>query len=499
MYSFAVPTERPYYIDGRFRVAQGRDGAIQLKSPANAEDEVASFATSLLEVDVAITAAAEASLAWRRTSEADRAALLRRYRERLLANRDAIAHDLSREVGKPTWEARAEVDAMAAKVELTLGEGATWTETRKIDSLPGEIRFRPLGVIAVVGPFNFPGHLPNGHIVPALMLGNTVVFKPSDKTPLTAIWLTRCLHEAGLPPGVFNLVHGDAKVAEKLIAHEGIDGILFTGSLPVGQRIVALNAHRPGVLVALELGGKNASIVLDDADLERAARQVAFSGFATAGQRCTATSRVFVSERIAEAFVARVAGIARNTRVGSPFEDGVFMGPLISDASKQAVLRAQASAEAAGFHAAARGGIVAASHVGNYLRPSVHVAPSANATLTGYTDQELFGPDLCVYAVKDDDEALTLANRTPYGLAAAVFTTDADRFERLARDLRVGVVHYNRSTAGASGRLPFGGIGASGNHRPAGILAGLSCSYAQSVYLAPAVTDPPGQWTGFGA
>jgi succinylglutamic semialdehyde dehydrogenase len=337
-------------------------------------------------------------------------------------------------------------------------------------------------VAAVLGPFNFPGHLPNGQLVPALLAGNCVLFKPSDKGVATAALMARCFHEAGFPPGSFNLVQGGVEVAEHLVAHPGLDALLFTGSVPVGRRILAATAHRPGLLVALELGGKNASLVLDDADLERTVREVAFSGFATAGQRCTATSRVIATRGIAGPLAEGLARAARAARVGHPAEAGVFCGPVITGATRAHLLEAQRRAVAAGFQ--------------HYVQPAVHLAPAGVHHLPGYTDTELFAPDLAVLVVEDLEQAVAVANASPFGLSAAVFTSDRAAFERCADELEVGVLHWNRSSAGASGRLPFGGIKASGNHRPGGVTMGQACVYAQGVLLPAPGGGPLPTWPG---
>jgi succinylglutamic semialdehyde dehydrogenase len=479
----AVVLNRPGdYLDGRWVVAPSPDDELLIDSPADLDDRVGVHPVSLAHVDEAVAAARRAQPAWDRQGQDARAALLRRYQDRLRKHRDALVDSIAREAGKALWDAEAEVNAMIGKVDLVLGEGATWTADRTIDDLPGAIRWRPLGVVAVVGPFNFPGHLPNGQILPALLLGNTVVFKPSEKTPGAAVWMARCFTEAGLPPGVFNLVQGAAPTAERLTTHDDIDGVLFTGSAEVGQRIAAANAHRPGVLVALELGGKNASIVLDDADVDHAAEQIAFAAYASTGQRCTATSRLYATREVADALVDALARAARGKRVGHPFDPGIFMGPMITHEARQALLDAQARAVAAGFEPVVPGAPVEIpDHRGHYVRPSVHRAPHPDPHVGGYTHDELFGPDVAIYPVDDLDHAIALTNATRYGLVASVFTADEHAFTHAAAELRVGIVHLNRATAGASGRLPFGGIKDSGNHRPAGITAGLLCAYPQAI------------------
>lgn len=488
------------YIGGAFTAPPSPTAELRVRSPADLADIVCVHGTSPAEVDRAVEVARRALPSWRRLGFEARAVLLKRYQDRLRANTDAIARAISREIGKPTWEARLEVGAMITKIDLSLGEGMLWTQDRALADLPGEIRFRPHGVAAVVGPFNFPGHLPNGHFVPALALGNTVVLKPSDKAPSVARLVALCFHEAGFPDGVFNVVQGGVDVAQALIAHEGVDAILFTGSVAVGKKIVAANLERLGRLVALELGGKNASIVLADADLERAAREIAFAGFVTAGQRCTATSRVIVERSVADALSDKLVRAAKSAVVGYPFDEGVFLGPVVNEGSRAQLFGAQARARAAGYEALAEGGAhEVPGHEGYYLRPSVHRAPAGNPVVDGYTSTELFGPDLAIYVVDSVEEATALTNATPYGLSAAVFTQDQTKLEHFADALHVGCLHWNRSSAGASSRLPFGGIKDSGNHRPAAIMAGLSCAYPLALLLPAGSSGAPSalpSWPG---
>ena len=486
------------YLDGEFVVPESPDETLRIHSPADTGDLVGIHPVAHAHVDRAVDAARRAFPAWRRLGETKRRALLRRYQEVVAGHAEAIAETIAREVGKPLWDARGEAKALAGKVDLMLGEGARFTRDETLADLPGAIRHHPHGVLSVIGPFNFPAHLPNGQIVPALLHGNTVVFKPSEKTPNAAVWLARCFDEAGFPAGVFNVVQGGSESAKALVRHPNIDGILFTGSVAVGQSIVAANADRPGRLVALELGGKNASIVLDDADVERAARQIAFAAYASAGQRCTATSRVYATPGVIDRLQERLAAAASALTVGYPLDEGVFMGPLIDEASRERLLAAQTRARDAGFQPIAEGGALerVGDHPGWYVRPSLHRAPRADLVVEGYTHDELFGPDVALYPVADLDEACMRANGTRYGLAAAVFTARKSHFEAAADELRVGVLHWNQSSAGASGRLPFGGVGESGNHRPAGILAGAFCAWPQAVRFSPAADEPLPTWPG---
>jgi len=484
------------YYDGQFQVPDQPDGVLSIVSPADTEDHCAEHPYALRDVHAAIESARRAWLSWRRLPIEVRADYLRRYQARLRAHHADLADSIAREVGKPLWEAKSEVDAMIAKLDLSLGEGRRFTDDVHIPDLPAEIRYRPLGVVAIIGPFNFPGHLPNGHIVPALLLGNCVVHKPSEKTPSTATWLTLCLHEAGLPSGVFNLVQGPGAYGALLSTHTDVSGVMFTGSTAVGKRIVAAQGERIDRLIALELGGKNDSIALDDCDIEHTARAVAFSAYVTAGQRCTATSRLIATSTVFEPLVARIADIARGLRIGSPWGDAVFMGPLIDSAARERHQAAGDLARAHGFEPRVVRQPLTADLRGYYTNPTLHVAPSAKIEVPGYTDRELFVPDLAAYEVHDADTAFELASRGPSGLTAAVFTASREQLERAVDMLRVGVLQWNRTTAGASSRLPFGGVQNSGNYRPAGIVAGLTCSYPLGLQLQAQHLALP-SWPGF--
>lgn len=488
------------YVDGRFEDPAEPDGTLQPPPPADASSEGPHVPWARLQVEQAVAAARAGQRVWRALSPETRADHLRRYQTALKAHREAIASAICDDVGKPLWEARGEADALAAKVDVSLGPGAALTRTETIEALPAEIRHRPLGVIVVIGPFNFPGHLPNGQIVPALLTGNAVVHKPSERTPRTACLLARCFDLAGLPPGVFNLVQGPGAVGAALCEHRDVDGVMFTGSATVGRRLLEQHLTRPHRLLALELGGKNATVALADCDIEATARAVAFSAFVTAGQRCTATSRLVVEAAIAEPLLARVAELARGLRVGHPRAPDTFMGPVIAAQTIAGLEAGQARARSAGYTPLVEGGRRRVEgHDGHYVGPSLWRAPGGTrpAAVAGYGDEELFAPDLAAYVVSDREEAIEIANDSRFGLAASVFCRERAAFEGVAERLQVGVVHWNRGSAGASGRLPFGGVRQSGNHRPAGLWTGLCCTHPVAVLLEPDGGPVPGQWPGF--
>ena len=329
--------------------------------------------------------------------------------------------------------------------------------------------------MAVIGPYNFPMHLPNGHIIPALLMGNTVVLKPSEKTPATGQALIEMLSEAleaeGAPPGVVNLVQGAAETAVKLTTHTDIDGILFTGSWPVGRKILEANLDHPGRIVALELGGNNPTVVMPDAHLEQAAIEVVRASFITTGQRCTCTRRLIVHESIAERFTHAVVEAAKRIVVGDPrSESPVFIGPLISAQARDAVLSFQEKLIATGGEALLRcePRSTDGSTDGHYITPGVirvdrFVADDSDDC---GCDREVFGPLLRVTSVANLDEAIQQAN-----------ATDPEAQRRFIAESRAGCVNVNAGTAGASSKLPFGGLGQSGNHRPAGSVSLDYCAY----------------------
>ncbi len=488
------------FIDGRFMTPPTPAGALDCVSPADLGDRIGSFPFAAAQIAGAVDAARRALPGWRRSADDTRATMLRAYAKSLEAHRQELTIAISRSIGKPLWESKTEVDAMIAKVEITLTAGRELIRTQTLDAGAARVRYRPVGVCAVIGPFNFPGHLPNGHIVPALAAGNTVVFKPSERAPEVGEIVARCLAEAGLPAGVFNVVQGDATVARALIGHADIDAVMFTGSTAVGRAILEASTPWPGRLIALELGGKNSAIVLDDADLAWAAREIAFAAYVTAGQRCTATSRVIVQRSVADALVAKLTVAARDTRIGVPDGDDVFLGPVISEPTRARALRAIADASAE-LDAIVPARIPDVPVQGHYLAPSLYrVREAAIGRALALSCDELFAPVLTVEIVDDEVAAIARTNDTPYGLAACVFTRSRERYERVSVELDVGLCNWNRGTVGSSSKLPFGGVKASGNHRPAGLFSTNYCVDAVGEILveAPNATAalPPGLRVG---
>jgi succinylglutamic semialdehyde dehydrogenase len=459
------------FIAGSWADPKAPDGVIEDRSPADLSMLLGRHPWAVSQADAAVAAAREAQPAFAARPSGDREQLVRRIGVALKDHEEELARAIALDVGKPLWEARTEAQACSAKAAITADEGMKLVSPFPAPGQPGaECRFRPLGVLAVLGPFNFPVHLPNGHILPALACGNAVVFKPSDVAPHAAEVYARCLDQAGVPRGLFNLVQGGPAVGAALAAHEGVDGILFTGSWAVGQAIQKANQGRTKLL-ALEMGGKNAAVVLADADLEKAAYDVLFSAFVSAGQRCTAASRAIVVGD-ARRFAQRIVQLARKLSIGHPLDEGVFMGPLASPAALEKFERGIRAAEAETLLDARR--LQPRGLEGCYVSPSVHFVGQRRSS--AYEREELFGPDLAVYPAGSEEEAFQIANATDYGLAASVHTRSEQAFDRCQRALECGVVNWNAPTVGASGRLPFGGLKRSGNHRPAALWSTLYCS-----------------------
>lgn len=471
------------YIGGRFVEVADENGRITSRSPADLNDVLGVFPYSYRSVEDATQVARDAFEKWRKVKQADRFEYLRRYRDALKKMEGRLAEVIAREVGKPLWEARQEVATMVNKVDVTLTDGMRPVTDYEIpsvmDNTLGACRYRPHGVFVVIGPFNFPGHLANGHILPALATGNTVIFKPTEKSPAVGQLMAEAFHEAGLPPGVFNLVQGEREVGRRLAVSEKVDGVLFTGSYEVGLKIKQDTLQQAWKLLALEMGGKNAAIVMDDADIDWAIYETLTGAFVTAGQRCSSTSRIIVHKKIYDAFVQKFHDRAKAFTIGHPL-DNPFMGPLIDEAAVEKYLKFLGIASREGCDVIMRGKQLELETRGHYVTPSICLVNNSNLSnvkKSVYQQTEIFGPNVAISSFDDVESAIELANSTQYGLVFSVFTKSKGNYERLSDDLRSGLINWNRSTVGASSRLPFGGLKRSGNHLPTAVSASLYCTY----------------------
>lgn len=459
---------------------------IRSVSPADPEDEVGSFPVAdARDAAEAVARARAAYPGWRELGFAARAAMLRRFRDLVAEREDELARLIAREVGKALWDARGEARLVPAKVDVTLSEGMKSAAT--VEAGPGaRATWHPRGVLAVLGPFNFPAHLPNGHIIPALATGNVVVFKPSELAPAVGAWLRERLHEAGVPTGVFQVVQGGAETGSALAVHPDVDGVLFTGSYAAGRALTEATLDQPGKLLALEMGGKNAIVVLDDADLDLAVAEAAISICATTGQRCSCASRVFVHTSLEDAFIDRLSAVLHGVKIGAPLDEGVFMGPLVS---KKAFVTVQNFGTDEAIGDGERILRVSPGLPAPFVGPGlVRYASSEQRSL--YQREEIFGPEAALHPIRDLDEAIEAVNDSDYGLVASVFTGNRARYEYAVGRIRTGLLNWNKGTIGASGKLPFGGLGKSGNDRPAGIAATLYCTVPQSHLESQAGFDP---------
>ncbi len=467
------------YIDGSWRA--GRGSGLSKACPATGEMMWQGTAADAAQVAESVASARRAFRPWSRQSQKERTAILERYADEIGKRSEAIAEIISREMGKALWDSRGEAATMKAKIAVSIAAQKERAGERDEAAAFGSARLthRPHGVMAVFGPFNFPGHLPNGHIVPALLAGNSCVFKPSELAPGVAALMAECFEAAGLPPGCFNIVQGGRDTGAALLEQD-INGLLFTGSATTGIFFHKHFAGRPDVILALEMGGNNPLIIWDPADTEAAADIAAQSAFLTTGQRCSCARRVILPEgRFGDEVVEAIVARARALRIGAWNEPDIFMGPLVSEKARAQAIDFQANLLALGARP-----IVALAGMergGGFVSPGiVDVTGAANIP-----DEELFGPLMQVVRVKSFDDAIARANATRYGLSGGLVCDDDAKWALAYRDMQAGILNRNRPTAGASGAMPFGGPGLSGNFRPGAYYAADYCAWPQASQLAP--------------
>jgi succinylglutamic semialdehyde dehydrogenase len=441
-------------------------------NPATGE-EVWSGETGDVAAEVA--AARAAWPAWAAHSHAYRIEAVRRFANVVRAKETDFAELISNETGKPFWEARTEVGAVVNKVQISVDAYAERTPSRKMEAALGNrlaVRHKPHGVLAVLGPYNFPAHLPNGHIVPALIAGNTVVFKPSEKTPGTGEFLVGCFHEAGIPEGVVRLLIGGPDEGRALAGQPGIDGLLFTGSARAGSALHKQFADTPQKILALELGGNNPLVVWRAKDIEAAAIIAVQSAYLTAGQRCTAARRLIVEDGEEGPLIDAITALTDRLIVDHPFADPQpFMGPVIDNAAADHVQEQWLNLMMKGAKPLRR--LDRPFEERPYLTPALIDVTDAKDR----PDEEIFGPVLQIIRVKDFDAAIDEANNTRFGLAASLVGGSPELYDKFWANVRAGVINWNKPTNGAPSNAPFGGVGTSGNHRPSAFYAADYCAY----------------------
>jgi succinylglutamic semialdehyde dehydrogenase len=427
------------------------------------------------EAAAEVAAARSAWAAWAAHSIAYRIEALRRFANVVRKKEGEFAELIARETGKPLWETRTEVGAVVNKVDISIEAYAERTPQRKMEAALGNkiaVRHKPHGVLAVLGPYNFPAHLPNGHIVPALIAGNTIVFKPSEKTPASGEFLVQCYHEAGIPENVVRLLIGGPDQGRALAGESGIDGLLFTGSARAGMALHKQFAEMPNKILALELGGNNPLAVWESKDVPAAAVIAVQSAYLSAGQRCTAARRLIVKDGEHELLLQEITKLIDRIIVGQPFADPQpFMGPVIDLAAADHI-------QEQWLNLMMKGG----RPIRRLDRPSKD-KPFLTPALIDVTemrdrpDEEIFGPVLQVVRVKDFDAAIREANNTRFGLAASLIGGSPELYDRFWANVRAGVINWNKPTNGAPSNAPFGGVGLSGNHRPSAFYAADYCAY----------------------
>ncbi|MEH6395434.1 succinylglutamate-semialdehyde dehydrogenase [Pseudoalteromonas sp.] len=465
-------THPAQFINGQW--SQGQGDAFNSVNPANNEVIWQANSATSEQVDTAVNSARTAFYSWADKSFAERLAIVKTFAETLKEHSEELAVAIALETGKPLWETRTEAGAMVGKIAIS--EKALLERTGDVENpMPqgrAMIRHKPHGVVAVFGPYNFPGHLPNGHIVPALLAGNTVVFKPSELTPAVAELTLKLWEKAGLPAGVINLVQGEVATGKALAAHKGIDGLFFTGSSRTGHILHEQFAGQPGKILALEMGGNNPLIITDVADTKAVIHDIIQSAFISSGQRCTCARKLFLpAGEQGDAILAGLITATKAIKVGN-YDDAEqpFMGSMISSAAASGMVKAQQQLVELGAEV-----LVELKHTENtgFVTPGIIECTN----VANFPDEEHFGPLLKVFRFTDFDSAIDKANDTSFGLSAGLLSDNAADYDHFLRRIRAGIVNWNRPITGASSAAPFGGIGASGNHRASAYYAADYCAY----------------------
>lgn len=479
-------THKSLFINGEWVTGAGVD-MVSIDPAKNAEIWHGNAATAE-QVDAAMQAARAAFPSWANTPFSERLAIAQKFAELLAENKESLALAIAQDTGKPLWETRTEVAAMVGKVAIS--ERAYNERTGTVENeMPGAkafIRHKPHGVVAVFGPYNFPGHLPNGHIVPALLAGNTVVFKPSELTPYVAEETVKLWQKAGLPAGVLNLVQGFVETGKALTAHPEMDGLFFTGSSTTGKLLHEQFGGRPDKILALEMGGNNALIVKDVVDVDAAVHNIVQSAFVTSGQRCTCSRRVFIANNAnGDAILARLLEVTRAIAVGDyDAEEQPFMGAMISAKAAAGMVAAQQQLLANGAEVLVE--MRQLDSEKGFVTPGILDVTH----IREMPDEEHFGPLLKVYRYDDFAGAIAEANNTRFGLSAGLLADDRADWDFFFTHIRAGIVNWNKPITGASSAAPFGGIGDSGNHRPSAYYAADYCAYPVASVEADKVDFP---------
>lgn len=427
------------------------------------------------DVDEVVERARRAWPAWAAQSLATRMELVRRFANEVRKDHDKLAELIALETGKPMWDARAEVEQVVARVEISIRANSERNAQRKLDNaLQGNtaVRHKPHGVMAIITPFNQPALLPVSHILPALIAGNVVILKPSEKTPATAELIATCFNRAGISAAVVQVLHGGPNEGQELVAHDGVEAVTFCGSAHVGIGINRKLATRPDKMVSLHLGGNNPIVAWDTPKVADAAILIVQSAFSNGGQHCAAARRLIVKDSIYDQLIAELKGLTDRIIVGSQFDEpAAFMGPVIDNMAADGLTESF-------LYMLSHGGR-AIKHLKRMHEQLPFVTPAIIDTtaMADRPDVELFGPILQVIRVNEFDEAIAEANNTRFGLTASLIGGTPQEYNRFWANIRAGVVNWNRPTVGMSAGAPQGGVGLSGNHRPGAYYAADYCAY----------------------
>lgn len=462
-----------HFIDGKWR--SGTGSPLSSTDPATGKILWQGHAATSKEVNEAVAAAKTAFISWSSLDIQTRIKYLEAFGNALSTKSDFFSEGISKETGKPFWETKTETAAMLGKIAASIDAYKIRCPEVTKEQPTGSLvtRHRPHGVMAIFGPYNFPGHLPNGHIIPALLAGNTVIFKPSELTPMVAQLTLECWEEAKLPAGVLNLIQGGKETGKLLSQHSDIDGILFTGSWQTGKILAEQMASAPEKILALEMGGNNPYVIGTINDLQAAAYLTIHSAFITSGQRCTCARRLIVPKGEAgDKFLETLVAMAKTIKIG-PYTDTPepFIGPLISEQAAESVLQKQKTL-------LSQGGISLLPLTQLPLGPAFLSPGIMDITqIVSRPDEEIFGPFLQVIRVDDLQAAIRVANKTQYGLSAGILTDSQEEYETFLKNVQAGVINWNVPLTGASSLAPFGGLKHSGNNRPSAFYAADYCAY----------------------
>lgn len=473
-------------INGEWHQGQGHE--VTSVNPAKNELIWQGKSASKNQVNDAVISARSAFETWADLTIENRISIITTFGELLADNKESLANTIALETGKPLWETRTEVGAMIGKVNISIKayEERTGTVENPMPGAKAFIRHKPHGVVAVFGPYNFPGHLPNGHIIPALIAGNTIVFKPSELTPKVAEETLKLWLKAGLPAGVVNMVQGEVETGKALASHPQIDGLFFTGSSTTGQILHEQFGGQPGKILALEMGGNNPLIVNNVADVDAVVHDIIQSAFVTTGQRCTCARRLFIEEgEKGDTILAKLIESTQAIKIGYfDDEDQPFIGSMISEKAALSLVAAQEQLIGLGGKS-----LLTMKHLEintGFISPGIIDVTHINEM----PDDEHFGPLLKVYRYTDIDSAIDEANNTSFGLSAGLLSDDEETYNHFFKRIRAGIVNWNKPITGASSAAPFGGIGSSGNHRASAYYAADYCAYPVASVEADKVSLP---------